>query len=72
MDGIDAHAAVVYAASMSDIEGINMLLAHGARRDLKDAEGLTALDYARSPEACAALGGSCTRLRTSLPLNTSH
>lgn len=71
-DHIGKRTALMYAASMSDIEGINMLLAHDARRDLKDAEGLTALDYARSPEACAALGGSCTRLRTSLPLNTSH
>lgn len=56
--------ALMYAAAADNIAEINILLAHGARRDLEDAAGLTALAYAHAPAVRASLGDP--------GLNTSH
>jgi hypothetical protein len=40
----------MYAAVAGDPESCKLLIEHGASISEKDAEGLTALDYARSPE----------------------
>jgi ankyrin repeat protein len=42
--------ALMYAAVAGDPESCKLLIEHGASISEKDAEGLTALDYARSPE----------------------
>jgi ankyrin repeat protein len=43
--------ALMYAAVAGNPESCKLLIEHGASLSEKDAEGLTALDYARSPEA---------------------
>lgn len=67
---VGQRTALMYATYLSNIDGITLLLAHGARRDLKDAEGRTAFDYAcksqlrrPDPQLCSTLDPS---------FNTSH
>jgi len=47
--------ALMYAAAAGRVASITMLLQHGVNDRAIDAEGLTALDYARSEEARNAL-----------------
>ena len=47
--------ALMYAAASGRAAGVEMLLQHGAGDRRTDAEGLAALDYARSAEARSAL-----------------
>jgi uncharacterized protein len=47
--------ALMYAAAAGRAAGVAMLLQHGASDRQTDAEGLAALDYARSAEARSAL-----------------
>jgi hypothetical protein len=48
-------AALMYAAAGGQVEAIQLLIAHGAHADQTDAEGRSALEYARSEPARQAL-----------------
>jgi ankyrin repeat protein len=52
--------ALMYAAAGSNVEALKILIAHGARTNLQDAEGLRAVDYAR----IAAMRTALTELST--------
>ena len=54
--GRDRKTALMYAAMFSQLPGIELLLARGASPALQDAEGRTALDYARAMGAQVAAG----------------
>jgi ankyrin repeat protein len=50
--------ALMYAARSGQVDSVRTLLEHGASPREKDAEGRTALWYARTPETRSLLGGA--------------